>query len=43
MSKKRNPHIGSNLDDFLKKEGIREEFQVQAVREVVAWGSSKRR
>jgi len=34
MSKK---HIGSSIDDFLKEEGIFEEAQVQAVKEVVAW------
>jgi antitoxin HicB len=34
MSKK---HMGSGLDDFLKEEGIFEEAQEQAVKEVVAW------
>jgi len=34
MSKK---HMGSSVDDFLKKEGIFEEAQAQAVKEVVAW------
>jgi antitoxin HicB len=34
MSKK---HMGSSIDDFLKKEGIFEETQVQAIKEVVAW------
>jgi predicted XRE-type DNA-binding protein len=34
MSKK---NIGSSLDDFLKDEGIFEEAQAQAVKEVVAW------
>ena len=34
MSKK---HIGSSIDDFLKSEGIFEEAQAQAVKEVVAW------
>jgi plasmid maintenance system antidote protein VapI len=34
MSKK---HMGSSLDDFLKEEGIFEESQAQAVKEVVAW------
>ena len=34
MSKK---HIGSRLDDFLKEEGIYEEAQVKAIKEVVAW------
>jgi len=33
MSKKR---MGSSIDDFLKKEGIFEEAQAQAVKEVVA-------
>jgi antitoxin HicB len=30
-------HIGSSLDDFLKEEGVFEEAQAQAVKEVVAW------
>ncbi len=34
MSKK---HMGSSLDDFLKQEGIFEEAQAQAIKEVVAW------
>ena len=34
MSKK---HIGSSIDDFLKEEGIFEEAQTQAIKEVVAW------
>jgi antitoxin HicB len=34
MSKKR---IGSSIDDFLKEEGIFEEAQSQAIKEVVAW------
>jgi antitoxin HicB len=34
MSKK---HLGSSIDDFLKEEGIFEEAQTQAVKEVVAW------
>lgn len=37
MSGKRNPHIGSKLDDFLKAKGILEELQTEAVKEVVAW------
>jgi hypothetical protein len=36
MTKKRNPHIGSSLDEFLKAEGTFEELQVQAIKEVVA-------
>lgn len=35
--KKRNKHVGSSLDDFLKDEGIFEETQTKAVKEVVAW------
>jgi antitoxin HicB len=34
MSRK---HMGSSIDDFLKTEGIFEETQVQAIKEVVAW------
>ncbi len=37
MSRKRNKHMGSSIDDFLKEEGIFEEAQAQAVKEVVAW------
>ncbi len=29
--------MGSSIDAFLKKEGILEEAQVQAIKEVVAW------
>ncbi len=34
MSKK---HMGSSIDAFLQEEGIFEEAQAQAVKEVVAW------
>jgi antitoxin HicB len=37
VTKKRNPRIGSSLDDFLKSEGILEDLQAQAIKEVVAW------
>ena len=30
-------HMGSSIDAFLKKEGIFEETQAQAIKEVVAW------
>ncbi len=30
-------HMGSSVDDFLKEEGIFEDAQAQAVKEVVAW------
>jgi plasmid maintenance system antidote protein VapI len=38
MSRK---HLGSGIDDFLKKENIFEEAQAQAVKEVVAWQLAK--
>ena len=38
MSKK---HMGSSIDDFLKEEGIFEEAQAQAVKEIVAWQLSE--
>ncbi|HWB98332.1 MAG TPA: hypothetical protein VG672_16580 [Bryobacteraceae bacterium] len=38
MSKK---HLGSSIDDFLREEGIFEEAQAQAVKEVVAWQLSE--
>jgi len=34
MSRK---HMGSSIDDFMKQEGILEETQAQAIKEVVAW------
>ncbi len=34
MSKK---NMGSSIDDFLKEEGIFEEAQNEAIKEVVAW------
>ena len=34
MSKK---NMGSSIDDFLEEEGIFEEAQAQAVKEIVAW------
>ena len=38
MSKRRkNPHWGSTLDDFLDEEGIREAVKSEAVTRVVAW------
>jgi predicted XRE-type DNA-binding protein len=38
MSKK---HLGSSIDDFLKREGIFEAAQAQAIKEVVAWQLAK--
>lgn len=39
MTKKRRKrvHLGSSIDDFMKQEGIFEEAQAEAVKEVVAW------
>ena len=40
MSKKRGTskkHMGSSIDEFSKREGIFEETQAQAIKEVVAW------
>ena len=34
MSRK---HMGSGIDDFLKEEGVFEEAQNGAIKEVVAW------
>ena len=31
------PRVGSTLDDLLKEEGIYEETQTRAIKEVVAW------
>ncbi len=32
-----NKHLGSSIDDFMKEEGLFDEAQAQAVKEVVAW------
>ena len=37
MSKRKNPHWGSTLDDFLREEGIRDAARAEAVTRVVAW------
>ncbi len=34
---KRNRHIGSSLEDFLKEEGILEETRAIALKDAVAW------
>ena len=33
---KRNPHIGSNFDDFLKDEGVFEEVQAKALKRALS-------
>ena len=35
--KKRNRHIGSSLEDFLKEEGVLEETRAGALKETLAW------
>jgi antitoxin HicB len=35
--KKKNPHIGSSLDDFLKEEGVLEETRAIALKDTLAW------
>ena len=35
--KTRKSHTGASIDEFMKREGIFEESQAQAVKEVVAW------
>ena len=34
---KKNPHVGSTLDSFLERKGVRGEFEAQAVKETIAW------
>lgn len=38
---KRNKHIGSSLDEFLKAEGILAETRAIAIKEAVAWQIQK--
>jgi antitoxin component HigA of HigAB toxin-antitoxin module len=41
MTKKKNPHWGTTLDEFLGEEGIREEAKTEALTRVVAWQLSQ--
>jgi hypothetical protein len=34
---RKNPHIGSSLNEFLKEEGILEEIRAAALKETLAW------
>ncbi len=34
---KKNPHVGSSLDDFLREEGILEQTRAAALKDVIAW------
>lgn len=36
MKKKRNPHVGSSLDSFLKEEGIFDEVTALVIKEKIA-------
>ncbi|WP_439541359.1 helix-turn-helix domain-containing protein [Hyphomicrobium sp.] len=38
---KKNPHRGSSLDDLLKEEGVFEEFQAAAIKNVIAFQLSR--
>ncbi len=33
----KNKHRGSTLDSFLENEGVLDEFQARAIKEVIAW------
>ena len=32
-----NSHAGSGIDDLLREEGVLEDFQARAIKEVIAW------
>ena len=36
MTKKKNPHIGSSFDDFLKEEGIYEDVTARAIKRLIS-------
>jgi antitoxin HicB len=36
-----NRHAGSTIDDFLRDEGVLEEFQARSIKEVIAWQLEK--
>lgn len=35
--RRKNPHSGSTVDDWLAEEGVLEEFRAIAIKEVIAW------
>jgi len=37
MAPRKKKHIGSRFDDFLKEEGVLEEFEAAAIKRVIAW------
>jgi antitoxin HicB len=42
MTRKKNPHWVSTLDEFLDEEGIREAAKAEAVTRVLAWQFSEK-
>ena len=36
-SRTKKANVGSSLDSFLESEGLREEFEALAIKEVIAW------
>jgi antitoxin HicB len=38
---RKNPHLGSTLDSFLKEEGILEEVTLRSIKSVLAWRISE--
>ena len=41
VKKPRHPRHGSTLDAFLQEEGVLDEFQAAAIKEVIAWQIEK--
>ena len=41
MSRKRSPHLGGTLDDFLLEEGSFDDLQTETIKEVVVWQLTK--
>ena len=37
MTKKAHPNRGSTLDSLLEAEGVKEAFEAQSIKEVIAW------
>ena len=37
ISRPHHPRLGSSLDEFLAEEGVLEEFEAVAIKEVIAW------
>lgn len=41
MSRERNPHIGSSLDDLLEEDGVLAEARAIAIKRTLAWQVSR--